>query len=78
MHHWHVPRELVGGARAEGLFLLHGLLVGAIAALSYGGLTWQVTLPAPYVVANYLKLLAGAGGGLMAQAMLRKKRAMLD
>lgn len=63
---------------AGGLFLLHGLLVGAAAAIIYGGLTWKVTLPAPYIVANCLKLLAGAGGGLMVQAMRRRQRAMLD
>jgi hypothetical protein len=40
---------------------------------SLGGLTWKVKLPAPYIVANYLKLIAGAGGGLTAQWLLRTK-----
>jgi hypothetical protein len=62
--------------RVSGLFLLHGLLLGALAALLYGALTWEVTLPTTYVVANYLKLLAGAGGGLMAQMMVRKHKPM--
>jgi putative membrane protein (TIGR04086 family) len=61
----------IGGwwvARKAGqLFLLHGLLLGAFAALIYGGLTWKVVLPMPYIVANYLKLIGGAAGGLMAQ-----------
>jgi hypothetical protein len=61
-------------SRASGLFLLHGLLLGALAALLYGDLTWKVTLPTTYVIANYLKLLAGAGGGLMAQMMGRKHK----
>lgn len=57
--------------RAEGLFLLHGLLLGALAAVIYGGLTWRVSLPAAFIAANYLKLAGGAGGGLMARMMLR-------
>jgi hypothetical protein len=60
--------------RAGGAYLLHGFLLGACAALIYGGLTWKVSLPTAYVVANFLKLLAGTGGGLMAQAMLRINR----
>jgi putative membrane protein (TIGR04086 family) len=41
------------------LFLLHGLLVGVVAALIYGALTLKVALPAAYIVANYLKLIGG-------------------
>jgi putative membrane protein (TIGR04086 family) len=59
---------------ASRLFLIHGLLVGAFAALIYGGLTWKVGLPTTYILANYLKLLGGAMGGLMAQLLLRPKR----
>jgi hypothetical protein len=55
------------------LFLLHGLLVGAVAALIYGGLTFRLSLPTAYIVANYLKLVGGAGGGLVAQ-LLRRTR----
>ena len=51
---------------SEGLPLLHGLLAGALAALIYGALTWKVALPTAYIVANYLKLVAGAGGGAVA------------
>jgi putative membrane protein (TIGR04086 family) len=61
--------------RADGLFLLHGLLVGAVAALLYGALTWNVSLPTSYIVANYLKLLGGAGGGLMAPVLRRRPKA---
>lgn len=57
--------------RAEGLFVLHGLLLGAAAALMYGALTWKFALPTPYIVANYLKLVGGAAGGLMAQWRLK-------
>lgn len=62
---WWVARK------ADGLFLLHGLLLGALAAVIYGGLTLRVSLPTAYIVANYLKLVGGAGGGLMAR-MLRR------
>lgn len=55
------------------LFLLHGLLVGAAAALIYGGLTFRLSLPTAYIVANYLKLVGGAGGGLTAH-LLRRTR----
>jgi hypothetical protein len=64
--------------RADCLFLLHGLLVGALAALIYGGLTWKVSLPTAYIVANYLKLVGGAGGGVMAQSLLRNKPAATE
>lgn len=71
-----VAGTFVGGwwaARGAGrLFVIHGLLVGALAALIYGGLTWKVSLPAAYIVANYLKLAGGAAGGLAA-LLLRSK-----
>jgi hypothetical protein len=59
--------------KAGQLFLLHGLLVGVFAALIYGGLTWKVSLPATYVLANYLKLVGGAAGGLVAQWLGRAR-----
>lgn len=56
-------------ARGAGsAFVLHGLLLGAAAALIFGALTLKVSLPTTYIVANYLKLLAGAAGGLMAHS----------
>jgi hypothetical protein len=58
--------------RADGLFVLHGLLLGALAAILYGGLTWKFVLPTPYIIANYLKLLGGTGGGLMARWLIKK------
>jgi hypothetical protein len=67
--------SFVGGwwvaRRAEGLYLLHGLLLGALAAVIYAGLTWRVSLPTAYIVANYLKLGGSTAGGLMARMMLR-------
>jgi putative membrane protein (TIGR04086 family) len=55
-------------------FLLHGLLLGALAAAIYAGIAWKATLPLIYVLSNYLKLLAGAAGGLAAQQRLAKTR----
>jgi putative membrane protein (TIGR04086 family) len=59
--------------RVGSLFLLHGLLVGVVAALIYGVLTVKLTLPTAYIVANYLKLIGGAAGGVMAQWPPRRK-----
>ena len=59
--------------KAGGLCLLHGLLVGVLAALIYGALTWKLSLPAAYVVANYLKLGGGAAGAVTAQWMRRTR-----
>lgn len=56
-------------SKVDRAFVLHGLLVGALAALIYAAITWKTTLPATYVVANYLKILAGAAGGFVAQRM---------
>jgi putative membrane protein (TIGR04086 family) len=53
--------------------LMHGTLVGLFAALMYAALTWTTALPAAFIVANYAKVIAGAGGGLL--AMKRGKRA---
>jgi putative membrane protein (TIGR04086 family) len=59
------------GRRTGSLFLVHGLLVGAVAALIYAALTLKVSLPTAYIVANYLKLIAGAAGGIAAQSLRR-------
>jgi hypothetical protein len=64
--------------RAAHAFVLHGFLLGAAAAIIYGVLTVKVSLPAVYVVANYLKLPAGAAGGLMAQVILRIRKTGLS
>jgi putative membrane protein (TIGR04086 family) len=54
---------------ASDRFLVHGLLVGVLAAVIYGALTIKVALPTAYIVANYLKLLGGAAGGIAAQRL---------
>jgi hypothetical protein len=56
--------------RAQGLFILHGTLVGIVAASIYLALTWGRTLPTAYIVSHFLKVIGGAFGGLI--AMLRQ------
>jgi hypothetical protein len=53
--------------KAQGLFILHGTLVGIVAALLYLALTWGRTLPTAYVISHFLKIIGGAAGGLMAK-----------
>jgi hypothetical protein len=47
-------------------FVLHGVLVGVVAALLYIALTRAQPEPFAYVVAHVLKILGGAAGGLVA------------
>ena len=55
------------GRRIESRFILHGMLVGVVAALIYVGLTRAQPEPLAYIVAHALKLMGGAGGGFIAQ-----------
>jgi putative membrane protein (TIGR04086 family) len=54
------------GGQIESRFLLHGVLVGVVAMLIYIGLTRAQPEPLAYVIAHVLKLVGGAGGGLLA------------
>jgi len=47
-------------------FVLHGLLVGAVAMMIYLALTRLQPEPWPYIVAHGLKLVGGASGGWLA------------
>jgi putative membrane protein (TIGR04086 family) len=53
--------------RIESHFILHGTLVGVVAALIYVGLTRAQSEPFAYIVAHALKLVGGACGGFVAQ-----------
>jgi len=53
--------------RVESRFVLHGLLVGVVAALFYIALTGFRPEPLAYVIAHVLKLAGGAVGGWAAQ-----------
>jgi putative membrane protein (TIGR04086 family) len=53
--------------RIETHFLLHGTLVGVVAALIYVSLTRAQPEPFAYIVAHALKFLGGACGGFVAR-----------
>jgi len=55
------------GRRIESSFILHGTLVGVVAALIYVALTRAQPEPFAYTVAHALKLVGGACGGFVAQ-----------
>jgi putative membrane protein (TIGR04086 family) len=52
--------------RSESGFILHGTLVGVVAALIYVALTRAQPEPFAYILAHALKLAGGAGGGFVA------------
>lgn len=54
------------GRKAASRFVLHGTLVGAVAALLYIALTVGQPLPLAYVVSHFLKVLGGMAGGFAA------------
>lgn len=54
------------GRRVQSRFLLHGALVGVVAAVIYVALTHAQPEPLAYVIAHALKLLGGACGGFVA------------
>ncbi len=54
------------GRRIDSLFVLHGALVGLVAALIYLGLAWNQPQPLLYKIAHGLKLVGGAAGGVVA------------
>ena len=53
--------------RTESNFILHGTLVGLVAALIYVALTRAQPEPFVYIMAHALKLVGGACGGFGAQ-----------
>jgi hypothetical protein len=52
--------------RVESRFVLHGALVGIVAALFYLGLAWGQPQPLLYRIAHGLKVFGGAAGGIVA------------
>jgi putative membrane protein (TIGR04086 family) len=54
------------GRRLESRFVLHGILVGVVAALIYVVLTRGGPEPPAYLIAHGLKILGGAAGGFVA------------
>src|SRR5258705_9999305 len=54
------------GRRIESRFVLHGALVGLVAAVIYMGLAWGQPQPLLYKIAHGLKVIGGAAGGVVA------------
>jgi putative membrane protein (TIGR04086 family) len=58
--------------RVDGRFVLHGTLVGVVAALLYVLMTIGQTLPLAFLISHGLKVIGGAAGGLMADKQFKK------
>jgi hypothetical protein len=54
------------GKHSESLFVLHGGLVGLVAALIYTALAWGQPQPLLYKIAHGLKVVGGMAGGVAA------------
>jgi hypothetical protein len=54
------------GRRIESRVVLHGALVGLVAALFYTGLAWGQPQRLLYQISHVLKVAGGAAGGLVA------------
>lgn len=54
------------GRHVESRFVIHGALVGVVAALIYLGLAWGQPQPLSYKIAHGLKLVGGVAGGVVA------------
>ena len=61
------------GRHIESRFVVHGALVGLVAALIYIGLAWGQPQPLLYKVAHGLKVVGGVAGGVVAS---RRKQAV--
>ena len=59
------------GRGIESRFVLHGALVGLVAALFYLAIAWGQPQPLLYQIAHGLKIVGGAAGGVVAA---RRKR----
>ena len=54
------------GRCVESRFVLHGALVGVVAALIYMGLAWGQPQPLLYQISHGLKVVGGLAGGVVA------------
>jgi hypothetical protein len=59
------------GRRVESYFVLHGALVGLVAALIYMGLAWGQPQPLLYKIAHGFKVVGGVAGGVVASRRTR-------
>ena len=60
------------GVKARAKAVLHGTLVGVVAALLYLVLTIGQTLPPEFMVAHVVKVVGGLAGGVLAAWRLRQ------
>jgi hypothetical protein len=61
------------GNRIASRFVLHGALVGLVAALIYMVIAWGQPQPLLYKIAHGLKIVGGAAGGVVASRLKRAK-----
>jgi len=54
------------GSHVESRFVVHGALVGLVAALFYLALAWGQPQPLLYKIAHGLKIAGGVAGGVVA------------
>lgn len=66
------------GRRIESRFVLHGALVGLVAALIYMGVAWGQPQPLLYKIAHGLKLLGGVAGGVVASRRKSARRPIMQ
>lgn len=59
--------------RAGSRFVLHGAIVGAVAALIYIVLAMGQTLPWQYVASHFLKVIGGTAGGFAARRQFEQR-----
>lgn len=52
--------------QVESRFVLHGAIVGSVAALVYVGIAWGQPEPLLYKIAQGLKVVGGVAGGMVA------------
>ena len=52
--------------RIDSRFVLHGALVGLVAALIYTALAWGQTQPLLYKISHGFKIIGGMAGGIVA------------
>jgi hypothetical protein len=65
------------GRRIESHFVLHGALVGLVAALFYVGLAWGQPQPLLYKIAHGLKVAGGVAGGVVASRRKQSDRPVM-
>jgi hypothetical protein len=66
------------GRGIESRFVLHGALVGLVAALIYMGIAWGQPQPLLYKIAHGLKIVGGMAGGAAASRRKTVDRSVMQ